>query len=74
MARVGQQLTTAYGGSIAFEHGWNAEWRTSVFGGAEFLDYNSTANAILCSRFGAGSASGTLVNVGGVNVSEHRRL
>jgi hypothetical protein len=23
-----QQLTTAYGGSVAFEHGWNAEWRT----------------------------------------------
>jgi hypothetical protein len=66
---VGQQLTTAYGGNIAFEHGWNAEWRTSVFGGAEFLDYNSTANAILCSRFGAGSASGSLINGAGVNIS-----
>ena len=66
---VGQQLTTAYGGTIAFEHGWNAEWRTSVFGGAEVLDYNSTANAILCSRFAAGSASGTLTNLAGVNVS-----
>ncbi len=51
---VGQQLTTAYGGSIAFEHGWNAEWRTSVFGGAQVIDYNRHANAILCSRF-AGS-------------------
>jgi len=65
---VGQQLTTAYGASAAFEHGWNAEWRTSVFGGAEFVDYNSTANSILCSRFAAGSASGTLT-VAGVNVS-----
>ena len=37
---TGQQLTTAYGGSIAFEHGWNAEWRTSVFGGAQVVDYN----------------------------------
>ena len=68
-APVGQQLTTAYGGSIAFEHGWNAEWRTSVFGGVNIIDYNSTANSILCSRFGAGSASGSLVNGAGVNVS-----
>ncbi len=55
---IGQQLTTAYGGTIAFEHGWNAEWRTSVFGGAEVLDYNSTANAILCGKFGVGAAAG----------------
>ena len=55
---VGQQLTTAYGGTIAFEHGWNAEWRTSVFGGAEVIDYNSTANAILCGKFGVGAAAG----------------
>ena len=67
---VGQQLTTGYGGSIAFEHGWNAEWRTSIYGGAQVVDYNSTANAILCSRFAAGSASGTLTaGVGGANVS-----
>jgi hypothetical protein len=59
---VGQQLTTAYGGSIAFEHGWNAEWRTSVFGGAQFIDYNSTANAILCSRFSSAAASPGLLS------------
>ncbi|WP_204265215.1 porin, partial [Klebsiella pneumoniae] len=40
----------------------NAQWRTSVFGGAQVIDYNATANSILCSRFGAGSASGTLSN------------
>lgn len=59
---AGQQLTTAYGGTIAFEHGWNPEWRTSLFGGVQVVDYNATANAILCSRFGVGSASGTLSN------------
>ena len=68
VAPTGQQLTTAYGGTIAFEHGWNAAWRTSVFGGVAVLDYNDTANAILCSRFAAGSGTGTLT-VGGVNVS-----
>ena len=60
---VGQQLTTAYGGSIAFEHGWNAEWRTSVFGGVQVVDYNDTANAILCSRF-----AGILTNAAGASV------
>ncbi|MEO7402873.1 MAG: porin, partial [Burkholderiales bacterium] len=65
---VGQQLTTGYGGSIAFEHGWNAEWRTSIFGGAQVVDYNATANGILCSKFAAGSPSGTLT-IGAVNVA-----
>jgi hypothetical protein len=66
---VGQQLTTTYGGSLAFEHGWNAEWRTSVFGGVEVVDYNATANALLCSRFGIGGTAGTLTNAAGVNIS-----
>ncbi len=61
--RTGQQLTTTYGGSIAFEHGWNAEWRTSVFGGAQVIDYNDTANAILCSRFAGG-----LINAAGASI------
>lgn len=60
---TGQQLTAGYGGSVAFEHGWNAEWRTSLFGGAEFVDYNTTANAILCSRYnGAAGSTGRLSN------------
>jgi hypothetical protein len=70
-AGTGQQLTTAYGGSIAFEHGWNAEWRTSVFGGLEVIDYNSTANAILCSKFGGaiGTGPGRLENAAGALVN-----
>ena len=59
----GQQLTKTYGGNIMFEHGWSAEWRTSVFGGVERVDYNETANAILCSQFRPGSAAGTLSNL-----------
>jgi hypothetical protein len=55
---VGQQLTTAYGGTVAFDHGWNAEWRTSVFGGVQVLDYNAAANEILCGKFGVGAVAG----------------
>ena len=66
---VGQQLTTGYGGSIAFDHGWNAEWRTSVFGGVQVVDYNSTANAILCSRLAGPAGTGLTLGVGGANVA-----
>jgi hypothetical protein len=59
---TGQQLTTSYGGSVAFEHGWNAEWRTSVFGGAQVLDYNNAASAILCSRMTGAGGAGVLSN------------
>ncbi len=59
---TGQQLTTTYGGSLAFEHGWNAEWRTSIFGGAQIIDYGSTANAILCSRMTVAGGAGVLSN------------
>jgi hypothetical protein len=59
---TGQQLTTTYGGSVAFEHGWNAEWRTSVFGGAQVIDYNATANAILCARQTVAGGAGVLSN------------
>jgi hypothetical protein len=59
-----QQLTTAYGGSMGYEHNWNPQWRTSVFGGAQFLDYNASATATLCSKMtaAAGAAGpGTLL-------------
>ena len=62
IAPSGQQLTTTYGGNIGFEHGWNAEWRTSLFGGVEKIDYNATANAILCSQFRAAAGPGLLSN------------
>jgi hypothetical protein len=55
---VGQQLTAAYGGSIAFDHGWNAEWRSSIHAGAVVFDYNGAANAILCGKMGVGAAAG----------------
>jgi hypothetical protein len=53
------QQTTAYGGNIGYEHNWNPNWRTSIFGGAQYVDYNATANAIICSKFVA-AGPGTL--------------
>jgi hypothetical protein len=60
-----QQLTTAYGGSAAYEHNWNPQWRTSVFGGAQFLDYNAAATTILCSRLAGGAGSPGALTLGG---------
>lgn len=53
-----QQLTSAYGAYLAFEHNWNPEWRTSIFGGGSYLDYNATANALLCSKVAPGAVGG----------------
>lgn len=65
-----QQLTSAYGGYLAYEHAWNPEWKTSVFGGAQYLDYNATANALLCSRLTGAAAAGPglLIAAGGCNM------
>ena len=62
MVTASQQLTSAYGAYLAFEHKWNSEWRTSIFGGGHYLDYNATANALLCSKYapGAVGSPGTL--------------
>jgi len=42
------QLTTAWNVNAAYEHFWNARWRTSVYGGYVATSFNSTANNILC--------------------------
>ena len=53
-----QELTSAYGGYLAFEHHWSPQWRSSIFGGAQKVDYNATANALLCSKYTGAAAAG----------------
>jgi hypothetical protein len=67
---VGQQLSTTYGVNGAFEHFWSPEWKTSIFGNVSYLNYNDTANALLCSRFASAGPEGRLSNAalgGGCN-------
>jgi hypothetical protein len=47
-AATNLQLTTAWNVNAAYEHFWNARWRTSVYGGYAAVSYNSTANSLLC--------------------------
>jgi len=42
------QLTTTWGVNASYEHFWNTQWRTSLWGAYNETDYNSTANAALC--------------------------
>ena len=52
-------LTTAWNVNAAFEHHWNAQWKTDVYGGYAEVNYNNQANAILCSLEGIGAGVGT---------------
>jgi hypothetical protein len=52
------QLTTAWGVNAAYEHFWNKQWRTSLVGGYFAVDYNSQANAMLCSLEGFSGVPG----------------
>jgi hypothetical protein len=55
---TGLNLTTAWNVNAAFEHHWNAQWRTSIYGGYAEITYNGEANAILCSLEGFGNGTG----------------
>jgi len=44
----GVQLTESWGFAAAYQHYWNAQWRTAVVGGYTEINYNGTATAALC--------------------------
>jgi len=46
-------LTTAYGVRGAFNHNWDPYWSTSLWGGAGWVRYDSTAQANYCAAYGA---------------------
>jgi Porin subfamily len=49
------ELTRAWSVTLAYEHSWNARWRTSWYGGYANIDYNSTATGMINSALAAGS-------------------
>ncbi|EKS27934.1 porin [Afipia felis] len=42
------QLTKAYGFNGAFNHNWNRNWSSSVFGSWSHVDYNGAATTAIC--------------------------
>jgi porin-like protein len=61
-------LTTAWNVNAAYEHFWNPQWRTSLYGGYAAVSYNDQGNRILCSLLGAGAGSDVPNNVLPINV------
>ncbi|MGY4408364.1 hypothetical protein ACVWW4_000100 [Bradyrhizobium sp. LB7.1] len=56
VAGAGHELTTAYGLNGAFNHNWNPQWASSIFGGIGAVRYNGTAKGYICGAFVANLA------------------
>jgi hypothetical protein len=42
------QLTSAWGFNLSYEHYWTPQWHQSLYGAYAAVNYNSTANNMLC--------------------------
>ncbi|HWM80636.1 MAG TPA: porin [Pseudolabrys sp.] len=42
------ELTKSWGFNAAYEHFWNRQWKSSVYGGYAAVRYGDTANLLLC--------------------------
>jgi hypothetical protein len=47
------QLTTGWGVNASYEHFWNSQWKTSVYGVYDDIKYNAVANATICANSAA---------------------
>ena len=50
-------LTTAWNVNVAYEHFWNPQWRTSLYGGYAAVSYSASGNGIVCVALGNGNGS-----------------
>lgn len=51
------ELTKAYGFNGAFNHNWNRNWSSSLFGSWSRVDYNGAATATICAGAYGGSVT-----------------
>jgi hypothetical protein len=59
------ELTTVWSFNAAYEHRWNPQWRTSVYGGMFGVEYDGTAAAAIC----ASGIAATSIAIRGVSCS-----
>jgi hypothetical protein len=57
--QAGQQLTQGWGFRGAFNHNWDLNWSTSLFGGIAGLSYNQTAKNLWCASYAGTTSAGT---------------
>jgi hypothetical protein len=62
------ELTTGWSITAGYEHYWNPQWRTSLYGGYEAFSYDANARAELCAGLATGGA-GSAANAGGFTPS-----
>jgi hypothetical protein len=48
------ELTTVWSFNAAYEHRWNPQWRTSLYGGMFGVQYDGAAKAMICGPTGHG--------------------
>jgi hypothetical protein len=49
------ELTTVWSWNAAYEHRWNPQWRTSIYGGMFGVQYDGAATAAICANNGRGT-------------------
>jgi hypothetical protein len=57
--QAGVQLTRGWGFRGAFNHNWNPQWSSSLYGGIAQISYNQTAKDVWCASYGGTLANGT---------------
>jgi hypothetical protein len=57
--QAGVQLTRGWGFRGAFNHNWNPQWSSSLYGGIAQISYNQTAKDLWCASFGGTLPNGT---------------
>lgn len=60
------QKSNAWDVSAFYEHYWNPQWRTSLFGSYSSIEYNANATNLLFASFSSPGAVGLGVNTSGV--------
>jgi hypothetical protein len=59
------ELTTGWGVNASYEHYWNPQWKTSVYGVYDEISYSSNANTTMCANMAGvitGAAGNALCN------------
>jgi hypothetical protein len=59
--QAGVQLTRGWGFRGAFNHNWNPEWSSSLFGGIAQISYNDTAKALWCALYSGTQPNGAAI-------------
>jgi hypothetical protein len=68
------QLTTAYGVNAGYDHFWNPQWHSDLYGAYYVVEYGGGtggANAMLCSAAGFGNALGGTLAVAGAGCNNN---